>query len=83
MAQRAVMIDLGEAKVFVGQVTQAHNRLVERLVADLGGHKSLYSTVHYDEAEFWQRYNGPAYRAVKDRYDPGGRLPDLYAKVTG
>jgi FAD/FMN-containing dehydrogenase len=62
---------------------QAHNRLVERLVADLGGHKSLYSTVHYDEAEFWQRYNGSAYRAVKDRYDPGGRLPDLYAKVTG
>jgi FAD/FMN-containing dehydrogenase len=62
---------------------QAHNRLIERLVADLGGHKSLYSTVHYDEAEFWQRYNGPAYRAVKDRYDPGGRLPDLFAKVTG
>ena len=62
---------------------QAHNRLVERLVADLGGHKSLYSTVHYDEAEFWQRYNGAAYRAVKDRYDPGGRLPDLFAKVTG
>ena len=62
---------------------QAHNRLIERLVADLGGHKSLYSTVHYDEAEFWQRYNGPAYRAVKERYDPRGRLPDLYAKVTG
>jgi FAD/FMN-containing dehydrogenase len=62
---------------------QAHNRLIERLVADLGGHKSLYSTVHYDEAEFWQRYNGPAYRAVKDRYDPNGRLPDLYTKVTG
>ena len=62
---------------------QAHNRLIERLVADLGGHKSLYSTVHYDEAEFWQRYNGPAYRAVKDRYDPGRRLPDLYTKVTG
>jgi FAD/FMN-containing dehydrogenase len=62
---------------------QAHNRLIERLVADLGGHKSLYSTVHYDEAEFWQRYNGSAYRAVKDRYDPGGRLPDLYTKVTG
>jgi FAD/FMN-containing dehydrogenase len=62
---------------------QAHNRLIERLVADLGGHKSLYSTVHYDEAEFWRRYNGPAYRAVKDRYDPSGRLPDLYTKVTG
>ena len=62
---------------------QAHNRLIERLVADVGGHKSLYSTVHYDETEFWQRYNGPAYRAVKERYDPRGRLPDLFAKVTG
>ncbi|MDN5919907.1 MAG: FAD-binding oxidoreductase, partial [Pseudonocardia sp.] len=61
----------------------AHNRLVEELVAELGGHKSLYSTVHYDEDEFWARYNGPAYRAVKDRYDPAGRAPDLFSKVTG
>ncbi len=62
---------------------EAHNRLIEGLVADLGGHKSLYSTVHYGEAEFWERYNGPAYRAVKQSYDPRGRLPDLYQKVTG
>ena len=62
---------------------EAHNRLIERLVADLGGHKSLYSTVHYDETEFWEHYNGPAYRAVKERYDPHGRLPDLFEKVTG
>ena len=62
---------------------QAHNRLIEGLVADLGGHKSLYSTVHYDETEFWERYNGPVYHAAKKRYDPRGRLPDLYAKVTG
>ena len=62
---------------------EAHNRLIERLVADLGGHKSLYSTVHYDEADFWERYNGAFYRAVKERYDPHGRLPDLYSKVTG
>ena len=40
------------------------------LVADLGGHKSLYSTVHYGEDEFWKHYNGPAYRALKQRYDP-------------
>ncbi len=60
---------------------EAHNRRVEELVAQLGGHKSLYSTVHYDEQEFWEHYNGPAYRALKDRYDPGGRAPDLYAKV--
>jgi FAD/FMN-containing dehydrogenase len=62
---------------------QGHNRRVERLVADLGGHKSLYSTVHYGEDEFWEHYNGAAYRALKERYDPRGRLPDLYAKVTG
>lgn len=61
----------------------AHNRLVEELVAGLGGHKSLYSTVHYGEDEFWAHYNGEAYRAVKQRYDPAGRAPDLYRKVTG
>ena len=61
----------------------AHNRRIEELVAELGGHKSLYSTVHYDEREFWEHYNGPAYRALKERYDPHGRLPDLYSKVTG
>jgi FAD/FMN-containing dehydrogenase len=58
----------------------AHNRLIERLVADLGGHKSLYSDSYYSEAEFWTYYNGPAYRAAKQEYDPGGRLPDLYDK---
>ncbi|MGD9526834.1 MAG: FAD-binding oxidoreductase [Pseudonocardia sp.] len=59
----------------------AHNRRVEQLVAQLGGHKSLYSTVHYSEDEFWRRYNGTAYRALKERYDPRGVLPDLYRKV--
>jgi FAD/FMN-containing dehydrogenase len=52
-------------------------------VSELDGHKSLYSTVHYDEDEFWRHYNGPAYRALKQRYDPRGRLPDLYSKVAG
>ena len=60
---------------------EAHNRRIEELVAELGGHKSLYSTVHYSESEFWEHYNGPAYRALKQRYDPYGRLPDLYHKV--
>ena len=63
-----------------GQAPDAHNRLVEQLVNDLSGHKSLYSTVHYSEDEFWRRYNGPAYRRLKQRYDPQGRLPDLYDK---
>lgn len=62
---------------------EAHNRRIEELVAELGGHKSLYSTVHYGEAEFWDHYNGPAYRALKERYDPRGRLGDLYSKVVG
>jgi len=61
----------------------AHNRRIERLVSDLDGHKSLYSSVHYAEDEFWRHYNGPAYRALKQRYDPRGRLPDLYSKVAG
>jgi FAD/FMN-containing dehydrogenase len=60
---------------------EAHNRRIEELVAELGGHKSLYSTVHYSESEFWEHYNGPGYRALKQRYDPYDRLPDLYHKV--
>jgi FAD/FMN-containing dehydrogenase len=56
--------------------------LVEEAVSELGGHKSLYSTVHYPADEFWQRYNGVAYAAVKGTYDPDGRLPDLYQKVS-
>ncbi len=66
-----------------GQADDHHNRLIEDAVAALGGHKSLYSTVHYSAEEFWQRYNGPAYEAVKRAYDPEQRLPDLYQKVSG
>jgi len=57
-----------------------HNRLVEDEVALLGGHKSLYSTSFYAEDEFWQRYNGEAYRQLKREYDGGGRLLGLYEK---
>ena len=64
-----------------GQPDGFHNRLIEDAVSALGGHKSLYSTVHYPAEEFWQRYNGAAYSAVKRAYDPDGRLPDLYDKV--
>ncbi len=65
-----------------GQPDGFHNRLIEDAVSALGGHKSLYSTVHYPAEEFWQRYNGAAYDAVKRTYDPDGRLPDLYDKVS-
>jgi FAD/FMN-containing dehydrogenase len=63
-----------------GQPDDYHNRLIEQTVNDLGGHKSLYSTVHYAEEEFWRRYNGEAYAAVKQSYDGDARLPDLYDK---
>lgn len=63
-----------------GQSDGDHNRLIERVVDDLGGRKSLYSTAFYSEDEFWRLYNGPAYDVVKKTYDPDARLLDLYAK---
>jgi FAD/FMN-containing dehydrogenase len=57
------------------------NRRVEDAVAAHGGHKSLYSDAYYEEDRFWSLYGGTAYREVKRRYDPDGRLLDLYAKA--
>jgi FAD/FMN-containing dehydrogenase len=63
-----------------GEVDGHHNRLIEERVNQLGGRKSLYSTVFYSAEEFWRLYNGPVYEMVKKTYDPGARLLDLYAK---
>jgi FAD/FMN-containing dehydrogenase len=63
-----------------GQPDGHYNRLIEEAVTAVGGHKSLYSTVHYSEEEFWRLYNGQAYEAVKREYDRDTRLPDLYDK---
>jgi len=57
------------------------NRRIEGVVSEHDGHKSLYSDSFYDEARFWSLYGGVDYRAAKDRYDPGSRLLDLYAKA--
>ena len=57
------------------------NRLLEREVVRLEGHKSLYSTSFFEEKEFWRLYDGAAYRELKARYDPQGALPDLYQKA--
>ena len=56
------------------------NRLVEREVARLGGIKSLYSDSYYPRDEFDTAFGGPAYAALKARYDPAGRLPGLFDK---
>ena len=63
-----------------GQEDGTYNRRVEAEVDRLGGRKSLYSTAFFPEEEFWARYDGPSYFALKQQYDPQGRLLDLYAK---
>ncbi|RKS04812.1 FAD/FMN-containing dehydrogenase [Nocardiopsis sp. Huas11] len=73
----------GLVDMLPGQRRAHHNRRVEEEVARLGGHKSLYSDAFYTEDEFWSLYNGTAYSGLKQTYDPGGRLLDLYAKCVG
>ncbi|MCW2898737.1 MAG: linked oxidase domain protein [Streptosporangiaceae bacterium] len=63
-----------------GRIPEHHNRLIERKVTQLNGHKSLYSTAFYSREEFWQLYDGQTYRRLKDAYDPEERLLDLYDK---
>ena len=57
------------------------NKRIEEVVAEHGGHKSLYSDAYYGEDEFWLLYGGEDYHAAKKRYDPQSRLLDLYAKA--
>jgi FAD/FMN-containing dehydrogenase len=59
------------------------NRDIEQAVAQRDGHKSLYSDAYYDRATFERIYGGQHYRTVKDQYDPGARLADLYDKAVG
>ena len=56
------------------------NRLIERKLAELGGIKSLYSDSYFTPEEFSAIYNKPAYDKLKTKYDPKGRLSDLYRK---
>jgi FAD/FMN-containing dehydrogenase len=63
-----------------GERDGTHNRMIEDVVEQLGGRKSLYSTAYYQQEDFWRLYNGETYWGLKKRYDPDGRLLDLYAK---
>lgn len=56
------------------------NRLVEQEVTRLGGIKSLYSDSFFTRQEFAQAYGMAQYQRLKERYDPGGRAPQLYEK---
>ncbi len=62
------------------QLAGHFNRLIERKVTELGGIKSLYSDSYYSREKFDGIYGGAAYRELKSRYDPQGRLHDLYDK---
>ncbi len=57
------------------------NRAIEAEVTRLGGHKSLYSEAFYDRETFDALYDGANLAAVKRRYDPRGRLTEMYDKV--
>jgi FAD/FMN-containing dehydrogenase len=57
------------------------NRAIEVAVTEHDGHKGLYSDAYYPPEEFWQLYGGETYQTVKQRYDPDGRLLDLYEKA--
>lgn len=71
----------GSVALQPGESPETHNRLVEAEVTRLGGRKSLYSSVHYDEDQFWRLYNREAYESAKRTYDPDERLLDLYSKT--
>ncbi|GAA4781697.1 FAD-binding oxidoreductase [Actinomycetospora chlora] len=73
-----------DAELSPGQAPDHHNRRIEQVLLGMDGHKSLYSTASYPREEFDALYGGATYRELKARYDPDGRLPDLYTKtVTG
>jgi FAD/FMN-containing dehydrogenase len=69
------------SSVPVGATEGETNRLIERKVSELDGHKSLYSDAYYSLEEFDALYGGETYKAVKKTYDPDSRLLDLYAKT--
>ncbi|MEY4704937.1 MAG: hypothetical protein RL042_1139 [Nitrospirota bacterium] len=56
------------------------NKKIEAKVRELEGKKSLYSNSFYSREEFWQLYDETTYRTLKARYDPTGKLNDLYEK---
>jgi FAD/FMN-containing dehydrogenase len=65
-----------------GNVTAKINRKLEEMCKVHGAKKTLYSSIHMDEAEFREEYNGEHYRKIKEKYDQTGRLRPLYDRLT-
>jgi FAD/FMN-containing dehydrogenase len=59
------------------------NRQIESKVAEVDGHKSLYSDAYYDRETFEAVYGGEVYRRLKAGYDRDQRLTGLYEKAVG
>ena len=57
-----------------------YTRILDRKCFELGGVKMLYSSTFLSQAEFDRVYNGAAYARLKEKYDPGRRLPSLFEK---
>jgi FAD/FMN-containing dehydrogenase len=71
----------GTVPIPAGGADGDHNRAVERVVHDLGGHKSLYSDAYYDPDAFDLLYDGSNLERVKGHYDRDNRLTGLYEKA--
>lgn len=69
------------SSVPVGPEEGYTNKMIERKVSELDGHKSLYSDAFYSPVEFDELYGGEVYPTVKKTYDPDSRFLDLYAKA--
>ena len=71
------------SSVPVGPEEGYTNKMIERRISELNGHKSLYSDAYYTPEEFDELYGGEIYKTVKKTYDPDTRFLDLYAKAVG
>lgn len=83
MNDAGLYIDFGFWDIIKGRTEYPpghFNRLIEQKTQELQGAKSLYSESFYDREQFWSIYNEQQYRALKKKYDPQGRLKDLYEK---
>ena len=78
----------GETYVNVGFCPPSRRRratrdepVIEATVDAHDGHKSLYSDSFYDPETFARLYGGTEAARLAARYDPEGRLLDLYSKA--